>query len=67
MYRHDLEVMSSNPSRVELEVRSTSVPSRTWSKKFYFHVQVLYFDIVIITTVRSDLKRYCVLLNRGIL
>ena len=29
MYCHDLEVMSSNPSRVELEVRSTSVPSRS--------------------------------------
>ena len=32
VYCHDLEVMSSNPSRVELGVRSTSVPSRTWTK-----------------------------------
>ena len=31
-YCHDLEVMSSNPSRVERGVRSTSVLSRTWSK-----------------------------------
>ena len=29
---HDLEVMSSNPSWVELGARSTSVLSRTWSK-----------------------------------
>ena len=29
VYCHDLEVMSLNPSWVELEVRSTSVPSRT--------------------------------------
>ena len=29
---HDLEVMSSNPDRVELGVRSTSVLSRTWTK-----------------------------------
>ena len=29
MYCHDLEVMSSNPSQVELGVRSTSVLSRT--------------------------------------
>ena len=29
---HDLEVMSSNPGRVELGVRGTSVLSRTWSK-----------------------------------
>ena len=32
MYCLDLEVMSSNPDRVELWVRSTSVLSRTWSK-----------------------------------
>ena len=32
VYCHDLEVMSSNPSRVELGVRSTSVLSRTWTK-----------------------------------
>ena len=33
MYCHDLEVMSSNPSRVELWVLGPSVPiaSRTWS------------------------------------
>ena len=29
---HDLEVMSSNPGRVELGVLSTSVLSRTWTK-----------------------------------
>ena len=29
MYCHDLEVMSSNPGRVELGMRSTSVLSRT--------------------------------------
>ena len=34
MYCHDLEVMSSNPGRVELgvRIRSTSVISRTWTK-----------------------------------
>ena len=32
MYCHDLEAMSSNPSWVELAVRSTSVLSRTWTK-----------------------------------
>ena len=32
MYCHDLEVMSSNPSRVELGVRKPSVISRTWTK-----------------------------------
>ena len=30
MHCHDLEVMSSNPGRVELGVLSTSVLSRTW-------------------------------------
>ena len=29
MYCHDLEVVSSNPARVQLWVRSTSVLSRT--------------------------------------
>ena len=29
MYCHDLEFISSNPARVELGVRSTSVLSRT--------------------------------------
>ena len=32
MYCHDLEVMNSNPSGVELGVRSTSVLSHTWTK-----------------------------------
>ena len=32
MYCHDLEVMSSNNNQVELGVRNTSVPSRTWTK-----------------------------------
>ena len=33
VYCQDLEVMLSNPGRVELGVCSTSVPSRTWTKK----------------------------------
>ena len=32
VYCHDLEVMSSNPIRIELGVRSTSVLGRTWIK-----------------------------------
>ena len=32
MYCHDIEVMSSNSSRVELGVCGTSVLSRTWTK-----------------------------------
>ena len=32
VYCHDLAVVSSNPGRVELGVRSTFVPSRTWTK-----------------------------------
>ena len=32
MYCHDLEVMSSNPGRVELGVLGISVLSRTWTK-----------------------------------
>ena len=32
MYGHDLEVMNSNPGRVELQVHGTSVLSRTWIK-----------------------------------
>ena len=32
MYRYDLGVMSSNPTRVELGLLSTSVLSRTWAK-----------------------------------
>ena len=35
MYCHDLEVMSLNPSRVELGVRTPSVLSRTWTKLTY--------------------------------
>ena len=34
MYYHDLEVVSSNPGRVELRVHGTSVLSRTRTKKF---------------------------------
>ena len=38
MYCHDLKVMNSNPIRIELGVRSTSVVSRTWTKnKYDFH------------------------------
>ena len=33
MYRHDLEVMSSNPSWVELGAHSTSVISRIRTKQ----------------------------------
>ena len=33
MYRHDLEVMSSNPDWVELGVCNTSVLSHIWTKK----------------------------------
>ena len=46
MYCHDLEAMSSNPGRVELEVRSTSVLSHTWTKNInqcnivYQHVYI---------------------------
>ena len=32
MYCHDLEVMSSNPTQVELGVRSTAALSGTWTK-----------------------------------
>ena len=32
LYCHDLEVMSLNPSRIELGVRSTSVLCCTWTK-----------------------------------
>ena len=35
-YGHDLEVVSLNPSWIELGVRSTSVPSRTWTKNILF-------------------------------
>ena len=35
---HDLEVISFNPGRGELEVRSTSVLSRTWTKIHHRHV-----------------------------
>ena len=39
-YCHDLEVVSSNPSRVEIGVHSTSVPSHTWTKHFFTTVQI---------------------------
>ena len=35
MFRHDLEVISLNPIRIELGVPSTSVLSRTWIKNMY--------------------------------
>ena len=38
VYCLDLEVVSSNPGRVELTVHSTSVPSRTWTKQIYWGV-----------------------------
>ena len=39
MYCHDLEVKSSNPVRVELEVRRTFVLSRAWTKNIYLKLQ----------------------------
>ena len=42
MYCHDWEVMSSNPSWIELGVRSTSVQSRTWTKNNYMLHICLY-------------------------
>ena len=38
MYCRDLEVMSSNPSWVELGVCSTSVLSRTWTKDIIYEM-----------------------------
>ena len=64
---HDLEVMSSNPSRVELGVLSTSVLSRTWTKNIYiklfgehsfFCYSRLYF-ICIIGTYTLRLTTFC--------
>ena len=46
---HDLEVMSSNPAHA-VGVRSTSVPSRTWTKNIYSWIM---FDEVIITYCSS--------------
>ena len=37
MYCHDLEVMSSNPGRVELGVHSTSALSHTWNSKYILY------------------------------
>ena len=46
MYCHDLEVMSSNPSRVELRVHCTFVLSRTWIKKINnVRVYTLYVGV----------------------
>ena len=39
VYCHVLEVVSSNPGRVELGVCSISVPSRTWTKHIFFPPQ----------------------------
>ena len=39
VYCHDLEVVSSNPGRVEPGVRSTSVPSRTWTQQIYLFIK----------------------------
>ena len=33
VYCHHLEVVILNPSQAELGVRSTSIPSRTWTKQ----------------------------------
>ena len=38
MFCHDLELMSSNPGRVEFGVRSTSVLSRTWTKDIICYI-----------------------------
>ena len=42
LYCHDMEVMSSSPSWVELGVYSTSVPSCIWTKHFFFVIQTAY-------------------------
>ena len=49
LYCHDLKVISSNPSWVELGVRGTSVLSRTWTKNIILvsivsHVCILWFE-----------------------
>ena len=41
VYCHDLEVVSSKPGWVELGVRSTSVLSRTWTKKKKYWLNIL--------------------------
>ena len=49
MYCHDLEVMSSNPSRVKLGVFSTSVQSRTWPKNIWTHYFIIVTDLMCCT------------------
>ena len=44
MYCHDLEVMSSKPSRVELGVHSTSALSPTWSKNILMYIRLAAFS-----------------------
>ena len=48
MYCHDLEVMSLNPGRVEIEVHSTSVHSRTWSQNI---LTKQYFSLVVVILI----------------
>ena len=55
VYCHDLEVVSSNNSRVELRVRSTSVPSRIWTNNItsniYGQIIVLWLWSILFTTL----------------
>ena len=46
MYSHDLEVMSSNPGRVELGVLGTSVLSRTSTKHMIYYRSHVVFLIL---------------------
>ena len=43
MYCHDLEVMGSNPGRVELVVHSTSVLSHTWTTNITMKTEKIWF------------------------
>ena len=47
MYYHDLDVMSSNPSGVELGVQSTSVPNHTWTKNVCYVIESSIFITVL--------------------
>ena len=43
MYCHNLEVMSSNPSRVELGVLGTAVQSHTWIRIYIMFLEMNTF------------------------
>ena len=57
VYCHDLKVMGSNPGWVELGVRSTSIPSCTWTKNIWFpschSAMVLLFSILYSTPAKT--------------